>query len=126
MLGYTGLLSLAHGAFFGLGAYTSAILVTKCGWNFWATIPPAMAVGAFLGVLTLRLEGHYFAISTSLFGIVVSLILEKWDYLTEGPRGISSIPAPNPVPLFGLGELRPRRWCSAYSPPRPSPTTTTS
>ena len=110
VLGYTGLLSLAHGAFFGIGAYTSAILVTKCDWNFWATIPPAMAVaalvGVLLGLLTLRLEGHYFAVSTMSFGIVVSLILEKWDDLTEGPRGISSIPAPTPIPLFGLGELR--------------------
>jgi branched-chain amino acid transport system permease protein len=110
VLGYTGLLSLAHGAFFGMGAYTSALLVTKCDWNFWATIPPAMAVaalvGILLGLLTLRLEGHYFAVSTMSFGIVVSLILEKWDDLTEGPRGISSIPAPNPIPLFGLGELQ--------------------
>jgi branched-chain amino acid transport system permease protein len=110
VLGYTGLLSLAHGAFFGLGAYTSALLVTKAGWNFWATIPPAMAVaalvGALLGLLTLRLAGHYFAISTLSFGIVVSLILEKWDDLTEGPRGISSIPAPTPISLFGLGDVQ--------------------
>jgi branched-chain amino acid transport system permease protein len=110
VLGYTGLLSLAHGAFFGMGAYTSALLVTKCDWNFWATIPPSMAVaalvGALLGLLTLRLEGHYFAVSTMSFGIVVSLVLEKWDDLTEGPRGISSIPAPTPIPLFGFGEVR--------------------
>jgi branched-chain amino acid transport system permease protein len=101
VLGYTGLLSLAHGAFFGLGAYTSALLVTKCGWNFWATIPPSMLVaaagGILIGILTLRLEGHYFAVSTMSFGIVVSLVLEKWDDLTEGPRGISSIPAPTPI-----------------------------
>jgi branched-chain amino acid transport system permease protein len=110
VLGYTGLLSLAHGAFFGLGAYTSALLVTKAGWNFWASVPPAMAVAAFvgamLGILTLRLAGHYFAISTLSFGIVVSLILEKWDDLTEGPRGISSIPAPTPISLFGLGQVQ--------------------
>lgn len=109
VLGYTGLLSLAHGAFFGLGAYCSALLVTKAEWNFWATIPPAMAVaatfGALLGLLTLRLSGHYFAISTLSFGIVVSLVLEKWDDLTEGPRGISSIPAPTPIDLFGWGKL---------------------
>jgi branched-chain amino acid transport system permease protein len=110
VMGYTGLLSLAHGAFFGMGAYTSALLVTKCGWNFWATIPPAMAVaalvGGVLGLLTLRLAGHYFAVSTLSFGIVISLILEKWDDLTEGARGISSIPPPTPIPLLGLGELR--------------------
>jgi len=109
VLGYTGLLSLAHGAFFGLGAYCSALLVTKLEWNFWATIPPAMALaalfGALLGLLTLRLSGHYFAISTLSFGIVVSLVLEKWDDLTEGPRGISSIPAPTPISLFGWGEV---------------------
>jgi branched-chain amino acid transport system permease protein len=110
VLGYAGLLSLAHGAFFGLGAYTSAILVTRLDWNFWLTIPPAMAVaalfGVLLGLLTLRLEGHYFAVSTLSFGIVVSLVLEKWDDLTEGPRGISSIPAPSPISLFGFGELQ--------------------
>jgi branched-chain amino acid transport system permease protein len=109
VLGFTGLLSLAHGAFFGLGAYTSALLVTKADWNFWATIPPAMAVaalfGAVLGLLTLRLSGHYFAISTLSFGIVVSLVLEKWDDFTEGPRGISSIPAPSPINLFGWGQI---------------------
>lgn len=109
VLGYTGLLSLAHGAFFGLGAYCSALLVTKLEWNFWATIPPAMALaglfGALLGLLTLRLSGHYFAISTLSFGIVVSLVLEKWDDLTEGPRGISSIPAPTPISLFGWREV---------------------
>jgi branched-chain amino acid transport system permease protein len=65
----------------------------------------AAVIGVLLGVLTLRLDGHYFAISTLSFGIVVSLILEKWDDLTEGPRGISSIPAPTPIPLFGYGEL---------------------
>ena len=73
VMGYTGLLSLAHGAFFGMGAYTSALLVTKCGWNFWATVPPAMAVaalvGVVLGLLTLRLAGHYFAVSTLSFGL---------------------------------------------------------
>jgi len=109
VLGYAGLLSLAHGAFFGMGAYTSALLVTKWGWNFWPTIPMAMAVaslaGVLLGVLTLRLAGHYFAISTLSFGIVVSLILEKWDDLTEGARGISSIPAPDPIRLFGFAEI---------------------
>lgn len=109
VLGYTGLLSLAHGAFFGLGAYCSALLVTKAGWNFWVTIPPAMAIaavfGILLGLLTLRLSGHYFAISTLSFGIVVSLVLEKWDDLTEGPRGISSIPAPTPIELPGLGQI---------------------
>ena len=109
VLGYTGLLSLAHGAFFGLGAYCSALLVTKLEWNFWATIPPAMAVaalfGALLGLLTLRLSGHYFAVSTLSFGIVVSLVLEKWDDLTDGPRGISSIPAPTPINLFGWLQL---------------------
>lgn len=109
VLGYTGLLSLAHGAFFGLGAYCSALLVTKAGWNFWATVPAAMALaaafGVLLGLLTLRLSGHYFAISTLSFGIVVSVVLEKWDDLTEGPRGISSIPAPTPVHLPGLGTL---------------------
>ncbi len=109
VLGYTGLLSLAHGAFFGLGAYCSALLVTKLEWNFWATILPAMAVaalfGAILGLLTLRLSGHYFAVSTLSFGIVVSLVLEKWDDLTEGPRGISSIPAPTPIDLFGWVRL---------------------
>ena len=110
VLGYAGLLSLAHGAFFGMGAYTSAILVTKLEWNFWLTIPPSMAVaalaGVFLGLLTLRLEGHYFAISTMSFGIVVSLVMEKWEDLTEGARGISSIPAPTPVTLPGIGEIQ--------------------
>lgn len=118
VMGYTGLLSLAHGAFFGLGAYTSALLVTKCDWNFWATIPPAMAVaavfGIVLGLLTLRLGGHYFAVSTLSFGVVISIVLEKWDNLTEGPRGISSIPPPSPISFFGLYELHFDSTASRY------------
>lgn len=106
VLGYTGLLSVAHGAFFGIGAYTSSLLVLKAHWNFWLTVPPAILlaamIGALLGVLTLRLKGHYFAISTLSFGIVVSLVLEKWETLTAGPRGLNSIPAPTPIHLPGL------------------------
>ena len=110
VLGYTGLLSLAHGAFFGLGAYTSAHSGHQGGLEFLGHDPAGdgrcRAGRRAARPADLRLAGHYFAISTLSFGIVVSLILEKWDDLTEGPRGISSIPAPTPINLFGLGQMQ--------------------
>lgn len=109
VMGYAGLLSVAHGALFGIGAYTSALLVLKLHWNFWPTLVAAAAAaalaGVVIGVLTLRLKSHYFAISTLSFGIVVSLVIEKWGRLTEGPRGLTSIPAPSPIDL-GLLTIR--------------------
>lgn len=101
VMGYAGLLSIAHGALAMLGGYTSSLLVLDSSVNFWFALVVgslvAALMGLFVGVLTLRLRGHYFAISTLAFGIVVSLVLEKWGTVTRGPRGVTNIPPPAPL-----------------------------
>lgn len=101
VMGYAGLLSVAHGALAMLGGYASALLVVRLGVPFWITVCVGVLVSAafgfFLGALTLRLRGHYVAISTLAFGIVVSLVLEKWEHVTFGARGVTGIPAPAPI-----------------------------
>lgn len=102
LMGYAGQISLGHAAFFGIGAYTSAILTTRYGFNPW----PAMAAGiALTGIIAfmvsrpiLRLKGHYLAMATLGFGIIIHIILIQAEDLTGGPDGLGSIPA---LSLFG-------------------------
>lgn len=100
-VGHAGLASVAHGALFGVGAYTTAILATKAGWAFWPTVPVAIVIAAVLGLivgaLTLRLEGHYFVIATLAFSLLVAIVLQNWTSLTNGELGVSPIPAPGPI-----------------------------
>ncbi len=100
--GYTGLLSLCHAAFYGIGAYTTAILSVHTGLSFWLLLPVSGIVAAIAGVLiglpTLRLKGDYLAIATLGFAEIVRNVLTNWDSLTGGPRGISGI---KPPVLFG-------------------------
>jgi len=95
-IGYAGQISLGHAAFFGLGSYGSAILTTAGGIPPWAAMP-ITAVGVALtaliiGVPTLRLSGHYLAMATLGFNIVVHHILVHWDPVTGGPSGLTGIP----------------------------------
>ena len=102
LMGYAGQISLGHAAFFGMGAYCTAILTTRYGWNPW----PAILAGlAFTGVVAfvmarpiLRLKGHYLAMATLGFGIIVHIVLVQAGWLTGGPDGMSEIP---PLSLFG-------------------------
>lgn len=101
--GYTGMLSLCSAGFFAVGSYTTAILTTKCGFSFWATLPIAAILCALLGVLiglpTLRLKGDYLAIATLGFAEIVRNVINNWDSLTNGPMGIQRIPI---ISLFGF------------------------
>jgi branched-chain amino acid transport system permease protein len=101
VLGVTGLLSAAHGALFGIGGYTAALLVVRGGWNAWAALLLAAIAGAlgglFIGLPTLRARGPYFVISSLCFGLVVQIVIDKWDALTFGPLGITSIPPLSPL-----------------------------
>ena len=98
VLGYAGQLSLAQAAFWGVGAYTSAILTTQLGLPVWAGMFAAFFVAAFFGILlgipTLKLSGHYLAMATIGFGIILQLILVNAIWLTKGSDGITKIPSP--------------------------------
>lgn len=106
IVGYIGELSLAHGAFYGIGAYTSALLMIKLGLPFVLAFPLAVIfaglMGFIIGIPALRLSGHYFAIATLGFqGIVILLIINLVD-LTRGPMGLPGIPSPGTLDIFGL------------------------
>jgi branched-chain amino acid transport system permease protein len=101
--GYAGQLSLAQAAFFGIGAYVSALLMINSHWSFWLAAPAGALVSGLvavaIGLPTLRLKGPYFVISTMGFGEIVRLIFLNWESLTRGPNGLNGIPAPDPISL---------------------------
>jgi len=109
ILGYTGQASLGHAAFFGIGAYASALLMIKVGLSFWLALPAASLIAALFGFLiglpALRTRGSYFAIATLGFNIIVTIIIEHWDEFTQGGAGISGIPKADPIPLPFLGKV---------------------
>jgi branched-chain amino acid transport system permease protein len=109
ILGYTGQGSLGHAAFFGIGAYTSALLMIKLGFSFWLALPSACVVaglfGFLIGLPALRTRGSYFAIATLAFNIIVTIIIEHWEDFTQGGAGISGIPKPHPIPLPLIGKI---------------------
>ena len=97
VVGYAGLLDLGYAAFFAIGAYTSALLMTQVHWNFFTTLPFAVlftgTAGAILGYPTLRLRSDYLAIVTLGFGEMTRVTFNNWDY-AGGPNGILQIPFP--------------------------------
>ncbi len=94
VIGFTGLLDLGFMAFYALGAYTAALLAIH-GWPFWLTLPAAMAVSTafrlLLGLSVPRLRGDYLAIVTLGFGEITRLVLNNWDSLTNGPKGLPRV-----------------------------------
>ena len=101
--GYAGQVSLGHAAFFALGAYGTAALTMKLGVHGLAAAPLVAAmVGLFAFAIArpiLRLKGHYLAMATLGFGIIVSIVLNREIWLTGGPDGLS-------VPAMRFGDLR--------------------
>jgi len=96
LLGYAGQISLGHAAFYGIGAYSSAILTTKYGFSPWlgflVAIVITCALALFIGIPTLRLRGHYLAMATLGIGIIFTKVMIAWDTFTGGPDGIYGIP----------------------------------
>ena len=96
--GYTGQFNLAHGAFMAVGAYTVGILTTDYQVPYWVAFALAGVttgvLGYFVGILSLRLKGHYFSIFTLCVSYIMYLLIEKWESLTHGTVGIMGIPAP--------------------------------
>ena len=102
LVGFTGLLSLGHAAFMGVGAYTSALLITKVGCPFILSILIAGLVAAIFGIIvgipSLRIKGFYLMVATLAFQFVIDYLIIHWDGLTRGIRGIE-MPTPS---IFGL------------------------
>ena len=94
LTGYNGQISLGHGAFYAIGAYTAAILMDKANFPYWATIPVAgivcLAVGFAFGLPALRLEGLYLALATFALGVAMPQILKHKDleHWTGGSQGV--------------------------------------
>lgn len=102
VVGYSGLLSLGHAVFFGIGAYTYALLSLGLGPPFLLTVTAAVLVGAVFGGAiafpALRFRGDMFVLVTLAFQMIAFSILNNWVGLTNGPYGLSGIPRPS---LFG-------------------------
>jgi len=103
--GYTGYVNFGHGAFFGIGAYTTAILMMRAGWPFFAALPVGgvtAGIAAFLaGLPTLRLRGAYFAIATWALSRAIQQMALVLD-VTGGPDGMRMPPFLHPVFFFYL------------------------
>jgi branched-chain amino acid transport system permease protein len=103
LMGYTGQISLGQAAFFGVGAYISGILTVQYGLNPWLCMLIGMivaaAVAVIIGVPSLKLRGHYLAMATLAFGIIVFIVFNEEVEWTGGPDGMSDIPG---LSLFGF------------------------
>lgn len=103
VVGYTGLLSITHAAFYGIGAYVTAILLTSFGLNFFISIIAGIIitgiVSLLIGYVLSKFNGDYFALGSFGFNIIVYSIFLNWQSLTRGPLGIPGISKPV---LFGL------------------------
>jgi len=103
VVGYTGLASLGHAAFFCVGAYISALLSLNFGLSPWIGLLlgacGAAAAGAVISVPSLRLKGDYLALATFGAGVIVYQIAKNWVSLTRGPMGLPGIPS---FSIFGF------------------------
>jgi branched-chain amino acid transport system permease protein len=92
LTGFTGQISLGHGAFMGVGAYASAILTVKAGIPFWIALPLAgvitAMVGMVFGIPSLRLKGLYLAIATMAAQFIIGYAMRNWTGLTGGSSGL--------------------------------------
>ena len=95
LFGFMGQLSFGQAAFFGLGGYTVAMLLTKAHFNFWLSIVAAIlvagAIGFVVGIFCVRLRGIYFAVLTLAFGQLIFTIVFKWHDFTGGDDGIQGV-----------------------------------
>lgn len=103
IVGYTGLLSVTQAAFYGIGAYATAILMTALGFNFFSALLIGILItvlASFLiGFVLSKFRGDYYALGSFGFNIIIFSIFLNWQDLTRGPLGIPGIKRPE---LFGL------------------------
>lgn len=107
--GYTGLMSFAQVAFFGLGGYCAALLVTRLNCSFWLALPTGAAVATLAGLLigysSLRLSRHAFAIVSLSFALLCGIVSRDWVSLTRGSMGIPGLSLPGfdgPAQMYRL------------------------
>jgi branched-chain amino acid transport system permease protein len=104
-LGYTGMLSFGHAAYFGVGAYTAGIVLVRLWENIWFSLFAGLVMGALLalilGYLCIKRRGIYFAMLTLAFAQLVYFVAFQWVDLTGGDNGLRNIPAV-PLSFFGL------------------------
>ncbi|HLI26086.1 MAG TPA: branched-chain amino acid ABC transporter permease [Chloroflexota bacterium] len=113
LVGFAGQLSLAQGAFYGLGAYGFAVLAVRFGWPAPLALLGALAgvglAGWLVGLPMLRLRGHFLALGTLAFAVIVTVLLLELGPLTGGPSGLAGVPSLRRVtigPLALSGEIQ--------------------
>jgi len=103
MLGYAGIISICHSAFFGIGAYAGALISLKLGLPFVIEMFLACSIAGLCGLIiaapTLRLDEDYMSLATYAFGVIVYTVLSNWHSLTRGPLGLPGIPR---IEIFSL------------------------
>jgi branched-chain amino acid transport system permease protein len=117
LTGFNGQISLGHGAFYAVGAYTAAVLMDKLGFPFWLTLPLAgllcFSFGFLMGFPALRLAGHYLALATFALALAVPQLL-KYKKIEGWTGGVQGIVLTKPEPPFSLTvmgqDLSPDRW----------------
>ncbi|TMI89168.1 MAG: branched-chain amino acid ABC transporter permease [Bacillati bacterium ANGP1] len=111
LLGCSGQVSLGQAAFYGLGAYGSALLSRGLGWSPWLTIPAATAavagVAYAVGLPALRLAGHFFVLATLGFGVIVNVLMVQLVPVTGGGNGLRDIP---PLQIAGIRPATERQF----------------
>ena len=103
LAGYTGILSIGHAAFYGIGAYVAALMALKLNspflLNIFLAVLGSAIIGAFVGIPSLRIKDDYFIIATFAFQIITFSILNNLVSFTGGPMGLPGIPQPV---IFGI------------------------
>ena len=99
VVGYTGLVSVAHAAFYGIGAYATAVILKSFDLNFFLTLSLAILITAFVallfGLVLSKFKDDYYVLASVGFNIIVFGVFLNWRELTRGPLGIPGIPRPN-------------------------------
>jgi len=98
VVGFTGLLSISHAAFYGIGAYTTAIILTKTGLGFFTSlilgIIIVLIISFLIGLVLSKFKGDYYALGSIGFNVIVLSVLLNWQDLTAGPLGIAGVSRP--------------------------------
>jgi branched-chain amino acid transport system permease protein len=117
LTGFNGQISLGHGAFYAIGAYTTAILMTMWNVPYWATLPVSAAICAIIGFLiglpALRLGGLYLALTTFALAVAVPQVL-KYKLLEDWTGGVQGLVIDKPEAPFGL-QLSPDQWLYLFT-----------